>query len=159
MTDEIEVLLGTLALSIALSVSPHPASSALNVPGEPYCFNNMMLNCFRAMLPEEQRDLLPDEDEYIIGLEGEWDHTETDVVCHFVNIHDLDNKWRVDMSFHLVVGVEDGDPVVIGVGGFVISETTRISDETPDKIAELMQLLNDAVLPADWPELESELFH
>jgi hypothetical protein len=131
--DEIDEALTNLACVISVAVSGCAASEALNVPGEPRVIDEILLNCLR--FPMESSDV-PNIEEAIIAVkeEDDWDEVTIDSECHFINMHDIHGKWRIDFSYHCVSGKDPESassemPYQIGVAGLVMMDTSVIPEE------------------------------
>lgn len=164
ISSALQEALVAFSLAAVVAVSPHPASEALNVPGEPRIVDGVILNCFRFTVSEEDEDTIPDITDSILAVNSlDWSDLVVEPDCHYINVHDVAGAWRLDASFHYVIGDNGDGPHTVGISGLLVSDTSRLRSEeivleTLDKLTKL--LLDAHSQPdEDWPGSPSFLFH
>lgn len=174
--DEIETALEGMALTAVVAVSTCPASEALNVPGEPRVVGDVILNCLRFQMGEDYSDVVPELDDAIVAIEEalEWDDVTIDTECHFVNVHDVNGRWRIDFSFHFVLGIDpkadDNLPFTIGIAGLFVMDTTDVPEECEGEVLARIGQISGMLLAAHhasdegmdhpcWNNIQSTLYH
>jgi hypothetical protein len=176
-TPDFEDLLTELALTSVMLVSGNPASEALSVPGEPRVVDGMLLNCLR--FPIEDEADVPPIDDAVIGMSEvnakRYGDLSVEPECHYINVHDVQGRWRLDVSFHYVLGLntsepEDLFPYNMGVVGTLLMGTSRVPEEQVEAVyaavARLTQHLRNAYEAGDegeddprWLNIQSTLLH
>jgi hypothetical protein len=150
-TNQFEEALCGLGLAAALALSGHAASEALNVPGEPRVVGNVILNCFRMAI-----DVKPSIDDAILATE-EWAEISVEDECHFINIHEIDQKWRIDAAYHYVIGSDESGEFTAGISGLLIMNTSVIPDDQADEVHATLQKLGKILLDAHQAGDEGDL--